>query len=340
MRICLVGELSGVLDEGMRKVTHCLSRELSKNHETLLLDVKNTFTINFWTAIKRFRPEIVHYVHGPSFLSFVIVQAIKGRYRDAKIVMSAMHPGFYGFRGLTYGPSYAVSSLLKNFVPLLKPDLILTQSQASERMFNRLGCRTYFFPAGVDTEKFVPVSVSTKKKLREEYGINKEQFIILHVGSVKRGRNVQILKILQRQGNQVIIVGRTSTRVEQLLHQELVAQGCFVWAHYFPRIEEIYALSDCYVFPTVNPIGSIELPLSVLEAMSCNLGVISTRFGALPRIFQEGEGLVFANQDDDLDCKLEEIKNASRINNREKVLPYSWKNATERLEDIYKQLLR
>ena len=340
MRICLVGEFSGKLDEGMRNVTQCLSRELSKNHKTLLLDVKNTYNLDFWTAIKSFRPEIIHYVHGPTIFSFIIVRIIRSRHPDAKIVMSAMHPGFYGFRGLSYGPSYAASSILKSFIPLLKPDLLLTQSETSERMFNNLGCRTCFLPVGVDTSKFVPVSKSVKIKLREEYGINKEEFIILHVGSIKRNRNVPVLKKLQRQGNQVVVVGRTSTRIERLLYQELIDQGCIVLAHYFPKIEEVFALSDCYVFPTVNPIGSIELPLSVLEAMSCNLGVVSTKFGALPRIFQENEGLFFADQDDDLISRVEDIKKASMINNREKVLPYSWKNIIEKLEDIYEQLLR
>jgi glycosyltransferase involved in cell wall biosynthesis len=335
-----VGEFSGTLDEGMRKVTDYLSKELSKNHETLLLDVRNTFSVDFWSGIKRFRPEIIHYIHGPSIFSFVIAQAIKSRYHDAKVVMSAMHPGFYGFRGLTYGPSYAVSSLLKSAVHLLKPDLILTQSQATERMFNNIGCRTCFLPIGVDTTKFSPVSQFTKKRLREENGIDQEKFIILHIGTVGRGRNIRILKKLNGCGNQVLIVGRTSTRVERRLHQDLLDNGCIVWARYFPRIEEIYALSDCYIFPTVNPIASIESPLSVLEAMSCNLKVVTTRFGALPRIFQEDEGLVFADQDDDMVSRIQEVKNAGKVNNREKVLPYSWENTIKKLEDIYKQLLQ
>ena len=67
------------------------------------------------------------------------------------------------------------------------------------------------------------------------------------------------------------------------------------------NIEEVYALSDCYVFPTppMNKINSIEIPLSVLEAMACNLSVITTKFGALPKVFEEGDGLIFVDDGED-----------------------------------------
>ena len=112
-----------------------------------------------------------------------------------------------------------------------------------------------------------------------------------------------------------------------------------IWKKYVENIEEIYALADCYVFPTTNSIGSIELPLSVLEAMSCNIPVVATRFGALPRVFQEDDGLIFADKEEDFFQGLERIRNGTEVRNREKVLPYSWRNTALRLEKIYEELL-
>ena len=61
---------------------------------------------------------------------------------------------------------------------------------------------------------------------------------------------------------------------------------------YITHLEEIYALSDCYVFPTTDRRYCVEMPLSVLEAMSCNLPMLTTRFGALPGVFEEASGLI------------------------------------------------
>ncbi len=245
--------------------------------------------------------------------------------RGAKTIMSATHP--------------APFSLSKVFIPLLKPNLILTLSSEDEKMFRSLSCKTEFLPVGVDTEKFIPVSKETKCSLRQKYGLGKDKFIILHVGSIKERRGLQIFREMQGDGNQVLIIGSTSTGIEQKIYRELEGKGCLVWIKYFKKIQEIYNLADCYVFPTRDRIASIALPLSVMEAMSCNLLVISTRFKALPRIFKEGNGFYFADKKEDFIQRLQEIKNGLEVKTRKKILSYSWENVVRRLEQIYEKLI-
>ena len=94
------------------------------------------------------------------------------------------------------------------------------------------------------------------------------------------------------------------------------------------------------MFPVINKKACIEMPLSVLEAMACNIPVITTKFGALPRMFGGGDGLFFVEKEEDFYKGLEEVKNgAMEIKTREKILPYSWENIMERLERIYNELL-
>lgn len=332
MKICLLGEYSGELDEGMRKVSFHFAEELSKYHQVLALDLGDVFTKFFWISIKNFNLEIIHYIHGPSIKSFILLKIISLYCRNAKTVMSAMCPCF------TY--------LSKGFIPLLKPDLILVQSSETENMFKRMGCKTEFLPCGVDIKKFTPSTARDEEELREKYGLDKEKFIILHIGSIKEGRNVQLLGKLQKDNNQVVIIGAVSMGINKLMAQRLEKSRCFVWARYFKNIEEIYTMADCYIFPTIykkDTLGrviadSIEMPLSVLEAMSCNLPVITTKFGALPRIFEEGDGLFFVEREEEFVNALKEIKNSINVKTREKVLPYSWDNIGKKLEEIYFKL--
>lgn len=326
MRICLVGEYSLYPDEGKQSVVFNLVRELSKRHRVITLNPKNAFSVDFWRRIKPFRPQIIHYLPGPTIKSFLLAKAIHLFHAEAKIVMSALHPLF---------PSFS-----KGLLPLLKPDLILTQSEDMEQVFSDMGFMTAFLPNGVDPEKFAPASKEVKSELRKKYGIDENKFVVLHVGHITKVRNLKIFKEIQKgDSNQVIIIGSPSVRMEKRVFSDLERDGCLIWRAHFKNIEELYLLSDCYVFPTMEKRGCIQLPISVMEAMACNLPVISTSFGALTRVFSEGDGLFFIDNDTDIIDRLEMIKDGGmEVKTREKVLPYAWDRVAKSLEGIYSNL--
>jgi len=284
------------------------------------------FTAAFWKSIKDFDPDIIHYVPGPTPRSFLIAKILGLYCRNARIVMSAAGPAFL--------------SVSRRILPLLRPDILLTQSTDTEKILRNSGCKTEFLPSGVDTQRFTPVSQEARQKLREKHGLDPKQFICLHVGTIRRGRNIHALARLQDNQTQILVVGRVSRPVDNVLCQELRENGCLIWVKEIENIEEIYALSDCYLFPTVDRRNSIEMPLSVIEAMSCNLPIICTRFGALPQILAEGDGLNFVINEDDFFDKLQEVKlNSTGVGTREKIVPYTWEKITDRLEEIYSQVM-
>lgn len=324
MKICLIGEYSEILDEGMKNVTSYLYKELSKKHSVLPLDVTK-ITLDWLKKIREFDPKIIHYTHGPSIISLIAMRILASR-SSAETVISATQPRFSFFS--------------RRFIPLFKPNLMLTQSYDTDEMFKGLGCRTQFLPNGIDIDRFVPVSKTIKERLRGRYEVGEDKWVILHVGSIRKRRNIQIFsKIQEIEGVQVIIVGTTSMPVEQEVYKSLKESGCMVWRSYFKNVEEVYQLSDCYIFPATSVLSSIEFPLSVLESMACNLPVISSKFGALARIFEEDDGLVFVDNEEDIIEAVERIKDSDiKAKNREKVLHYSWKNIAEKLEEVYENL--
>ena len=79
---------------------------------------------------------------------------------------------------------------------------------------------------------------------------------------------------------------------------------------------------------------------NLLEAMSCNLPVVARRFGALPTVLAEGDGLVFVDDERALIHKVREITGSrSMPMTRQQAVAYSWENIARRLERIYAELL-
>lgn len=333
MRICMIGHFAGNLDEGFTNVSSNLVEGLSPCHEIMKLDTKDLLSIPFSKKIKNSNPEIVHQVAGPSFRAFLSLKFAKSQ-SNAKTIMSALHSESLYLFSRTFR---------KKFIPLLKPDLMLVQSRESNEIFTDLGCETDFLPNGVKVEKFIPVSEKGKLKLREKYGIPEEKFVILHVGHMIKERNLKIFKSLQSEDNQVLLMTSTHKHKNKIGYDNdtyylLKKCGCIIWSGYLSDIEEVYQLSDCYVFP-VNIGHSLFMPLSVLEAMSCNLPVITTKFEGLTTFFKEGNGLMFVDGEKDILKKVDEIKNGNiEVKTREHALPYSWENIIKKLNGIYNEV--
>jgi glycosyltransferase involved in cell wall biosynthesis len=232
-------------------------------------------------------------------------------------------------------------SVASRFASFLKPDLVLVQSKKSENLFQEMGMITKLVPlSGIDLKTFVPINKMEKEILRQKYNLNTDKFIILHVGHIRHGRNIRLLKKLAKYRDiQIIIIGSTSTGMDDDLYKELIKTDCLIITDYIKKIEEFYQLSDCYLFPTTSVINCIQFPISVLEAMACNIPVITTKFGALYDYFNEEDGLVFIG-DGKIDKYVELIKSGSiEVKTRMMVSDFSWENISADLEDIYEQFV-
>lgn len=324
MRLCLIGDTREPLDEGMKKTAYHLAKALSAYCDLLVLNPFDAFSRRFWISLIQFRPDIIHYVPGPSLRSFILLAAAK-RTASAKSVMSLTHPS-------PAPPAIFIS-------PFLRPDLLLAQSFRTGQTYRALGRSIKYMPNGVDTGRFHPVTAKEKQRLRFKYGLDPGRFLILHVGNTCKIRDLDVLGSLQGRGCQVLVVSSTTIRGDASVAERLRASGCYVWQGYLQKVEEVYGLADCYVFPTQHPRGAIEHPLSVMEAMACNLPVVSRRFGALPRLFEPGEGLFFVDSDDEMRKTVVEIKvRRQPVNTRSKVLAHSWDEIARQIFALYQAL--
>lgn len=310
--------------EGVRNVTHHLISQLNQEHTVYWIRIRDI--PKRIISLKRMKPDIIHMIVGPSsIMGFIILRLISFLLNDTPTIMSAPQPSRIKFMFL---------------ISKFKPNLILVQSEESKRLFKKYGCKTEFLPNGVDIDKFSLIDNQRKKKLRNKYGINQDTFIILHVGHITEGRNLLSLIELNSPEYQVLIIGSPSTKVDNRILGKLLDSGVIVWGEYFDRIQDIYAISDCYVFPTLRNVNSIEIPLSVMEAMACNIPVISTKFYGMKELFPESEkGFYYVenmNQAKEIICQI--MDNDHIVETRSMVETYSWNEIIKKLEKIYQEI--
>jgi glycosyltransferase involved in cell wall biosynthesis len=328
MRIVFLSNLGQHPDEGQKNVAMHLHRQLlARRHQVQHYNARQSLrSPAVWRTLRRFTPQVVHVILRPN-AAVLAYAGLVGLYTGAKVVVSALQP--------PVNPQWARRTLA-----WWKPDLILAQSLDTRDYFAEVGCRTEFLWGGVDLERFSPVDNATKARLRDRYGLPAKAFIVLHVGHLREGRNLGVLSELHRGGLQVVVAGSPLFGVETPVQRQLVAAGCRLITRFIPEINELYQLADAYVFPTRDCSSSIGLPLSVLEAMACNLPVFTTRFGALPLIFPPGRGLTYFNGDLDLTpTKMKEWARQPGVATRGMAAVYSWEKMGEKLAGMYRDLL-
>ena len=331
MRICILGDFNDSnLNEGVKNVANSISRELACEHEILELNIMKAYTPQPWKQVGAFKPDVIHCFSCGTLKSFFLLRyaSFRSRNKNVKTVMSVAHPYFLGLLD---------NPIAQRMISSVKPHLVFTQSPRAVEKLDELRFNCALLPNGVNVERFAPVSDGAKRALRAKYGITEDSYVVLHVGHFSANRNLQVLSEVQGDSNQVIVVASTHHGNDPNIRNELATSGCKIWQRYCDHIEEVYALSNCYVYPVIYGIFS---PLSVLEAMSCNLPVITTRHEWLTSMLNEGQGLRFAESNREILKAISDIKaDGDRINTREQVLPYSWKKVAQQLQTFYEKLL-
>ena len=338
-RICIVSDdLAGPPDEGVRKFTLAIAAALRRSHPVELLTTqpvagdasiravpapKTFLSRSLRNALRRIEPDVLIYAthRSATFFSFIRARVLRAYCPSAFVVLLGLqtrqHPRWQ-----------------QVLIRAIRPDLVVVQSDTNRAYLESIGCRTAVVRSGVDAETFTPVDDAQRAVLRQRYGIPVDRPVAIHVGHLQAGRGIGVLARLAKTGAcQVVLVASTSTSQEAAIRAELEAAGVMILSDYLPRVEEVYQLADCYVFPVETTDNAIEVPLSVLEALACDLPVVTTRFGGLPRMFgsHPHPGLIFVTTADELIAETVALCQQRVAGVRPLSLPYSWDAVAEGL---------
>jgi len=339
LKIAVISEdLTEPWDEGIKKFAWSVGAALQPDHDVLPLNIDRSgfpgeaavripgtrtfFNDRLRWELRRFAPDRILYVPSPSgtVFSFIRLYALKRHVPGAGMGMVALMPR-------------RLPQIFAPFLKLLSPPVIFVPSYRSKLRLGRLAIRAELLPVGVDPAIFRPPESGEKAALRERYGVDPQAYVFLHVGHLSPRRNIEVLTgLLRLPRAEVILVGSTSTPADGRLRDSLESRGVRVIREVVP-VEELYRLADCYVFPVEDSDGAVELPLSVLEALSCGLPVLTTPFGGLKDFFPAGSDVRYWQSSNGLIEAAETVQHSNSIEIRD-LTSFSWAAVAGRAMDI------
>ena len=309
-RVLFVTEYLGYpFDEGIKKTAHYLHEYLSKNYEVLTLcregfdhpqlsaikSNKLFLSLNVYRRIRQFNPDTLIYLpfsssRNASYVRHWLLTIMSHHVTNLFISMQPKH----------------IKSIYSVFLKVFKPQHLCTPSLVLHNYWNQHGVSNKLIPLVTDLDKFRPIALQQKSMLRKKYCIPEDRIVLSHMGHLNYGRNLEALIPLQDAGYQVVVAASSSTPRDSIgpvsLKETLIKKGIIILDGYIERIEEIYQLSDVYVFPVVRRAGSIGLPLSILEARACGIPVMTTEFESV-RFFlgNDNNTIIYAEPQDFLE---------------------------------------
>jgi len=223
------------------------------------------------------KSSLIHINHSDSMLPFVIF------YRKNRKICTLHGIGYndvYFKKGRFVGGVYR---LIERFA-LKRADLIIAVDENTKNFYGEkypwLKDKIIVIPIGIDTKLFRPMD---KHKIREKYGFEKEDKIILYVGRFKREKGLDLLlesfKYVKREmpNCKLVLVGdgRERENLKNLVKDLELNDVIFMGMLEYNKIPEIMNCADVFVLCSLFESG----PLVIQEAIACGIPVVTTDVG-------------------------------------------------------------
>ncbi len=200
--------------------------------------------------------------------------------------------GFHFYRGASR-KNWLIYYPLELFCSYFTDVLVTINSEDYELAKKNFHAKkvVYVPGVGIDTKKFGTRYVDKKKK-RTEIGIPVNATLVLSVGELNENKNHETaIKAMNELDTYYIIVGKGDKKeyLEKLVY-ELDLQGMVKLLGYRDDVDELYRISDAFLFPSYRE----GLSVSVMEAMASGLPCVVSRIRGNTDLIDENGGALFA----------------------------------------------
>ncbi len=325
--LTLVSTFGERIDEGQRNIASALRHELNSFYDITAFRPRLTPIGVARDLIGLGSPDLIHVLLGIMPRTALYTRLLRLRAPRARLVLSALQAPCAG--GGRIG-----------MPPLLCADGVICFSRKTEALFEGR-FPTTVVSTGVDTNKFRPVDEQTQRALKRSHGFDPERRVILHVGQFTHGRNLeQLARAARVTDSQALAVGGGTIEPDAAIVAELEAAGVRVNTEFIPHIEEVYQLADLYLFTVTDPSFAVEMPLSILEALACDLPLVTTDFPGVDDHLSAHDGVVICRSDEEMINGVKKLLEIDPPGTRQLVATRTWQAMARDVAAFYESLSR
>ena len=225
---------------------------------------------------------------------------------------------------------------------------ILLQNRDMQKLFFKGYKKTSLVPRGVNTDEFYPMRKQTS--LVKKYKILETEIVILSVANLSKLKGIDVLiksfGTLSKKYDQIrlFIVGHNKSDFGRKM-EKLAKDSYFALKiHFTGKVKDVkkyYSISDIFVLPTIKK--GEGCPVSLLEAMACNIPSIASNVSGIRDVMSPFPELLFSPSDpDDLAKKIEILilkKKEKNLYRKHIFKNYNIDIEVAKHERVYKDLL-
>jgi glycosyltransferase involved in cell wall biosynthesis len=207
---------------------------------------------------------------------------------------------------------FEAAIFLRNRI-LISADLFISISSAITNEYICSGVpksKIIEIPNGIDLQKFEPATKEHRTRLKNCLKIP-EKTIFTYTGKLNRGKGLELLLrvwnliVKQNNGVHLYLVGSGDNQIiscetelrSYIKNNEL--QNFVTITGYVDNVHEYLQCSDCFVFPS----ESEAFGISIIEALACELPVITTEIDGIVDIIDHHVNGLLINVNDDFGLK-------------------------------------
>lgn len=291
--------------------------------------------------------DIVH-THTPIASAFVRLACRK--LNTVKVFYTAH--GFHFYKGASLKNwllFYPIEKWLSRYTDCLitinKEDFLI----AKNKKFKAKEIR-HIHGVGVDLTKFNKEDLTKKYELRERFGFDKEDLILIYPAELNKNKNQKVLidmvDILKEKIPNLLLIlpgkGRLLETYKNLVKDKGLTEK-ILFPGYISNVDEYLKLSDISVASSIRE----GLPINIIESMACGLPVVASKnrgHNELVKHEKNGYLVDYNNPKKFADAVYKLFLNKNEREsmgnkNTELVKKYSIENIKSELSDIYKKYL-
>ena len=270
-----------------------------------------------------------------------VIGRLAGHACGVKVIYTAH--GFHFFKGasvVNWTLFYPIERKLSKYT-----DILLTMNAEDTKRAEAFsaGTNVYIPGIGIDCQRFA-YTAEERKMLRQKYGYEEDEIILLSVGELSKRKNHEIIlqALANWKGGKIrYLVAGIGPLKDQLKKQviELGLENIVDFLGYCEATEELYACADIFIFPSLQE----GLPVALMEAMAAGLPVVVSDIrGNVDLVSQKQGGylcgtkdvLAFAEAIYHLSTHEEERQKMGQMN-KEKMKQFSAEIVDEKMRGVY-----